>query len=251
MMENPKDGITVPIIVSMTSYPRRFGVCSEVIRRILSARVKPEKIFLAIYKDEMNQLTDELRRMQSDGLIEIFPTPIDVRPHNKYVWSMLKYKDKPIITLDDDVAYEPDIVERLYEGYLSHQDSVCAIRFHQMTFDQNGRINNYMKWKFEVDELKTNFVVATGVSGVLYPPNFLSGIPTELLELAITKHITTDDIVLTWIRLKKGIKAFLVPSNIKLPPSLDRNNGLCLHENRGGVKNDMCVRDIIQPLLTK
>ena len=235
-------------IISIATHRKRFDVCLKTLEKVFAQTLKPERIIVNVYKDEMPDLPDEYRKLEAEGKIEIYECPEDLRPHNKYWWTMHRFPENPVLTLDDDIEYEPDILENLYASYKRNPENVHSYRFHEMTFGADGRIKTYRLWKFEIDKATNNNVYATGCSGILYPPKFLSKMDEEELKSAVLKHITVDDIVLTWIRIKCGISATVVPSRCKLPRAVDQRHGLCTNENAGHHNNDICVQDLIQPM---
>ena len=161
--------------------------------------------------------------------------------------------------LDDDIYYSLDLVESLYKVYEKKLNYVCAKRVHEMTFGTNGKINEYCKenWKWDVEnfsEKESDYIVPTGVCGVLYPPNFLAGYE-NIIDM-IKKYISVDDIVLSYIRIKKGMKCIKVHQNKKVKDMIINGSDFCslwcnknsIKNNSGLTNNDICIKDLLNPL---
>ena len=52
--------------------------------------------------------------------------------------SMKKYRDIPVITVDDDVVYREDMVQLLYDNHLKHPRTIICGRAKHIHRDSNG-----------------------------------------------------------------------------------------------------------------
>ena len=77
-----------------------------------------------MWKEDVNQLTDVLKDYFKKHDIEIIESERDLKPHKKYIYAMQKYKDIPVITVDDDAVYRSDMVKSLYEDHLKNPDCI-------------------------------------------------------------------------------------------------------------------------------
>lgn len=162
------------IIVSITSYPSRINAAIIVLGIMLRQTCKPDKILLYLAKEQFvdRKLPIWLRLQKKCGIEIIYCN--DLKPHNKYYHTMQKYPDAVIITVDDDVYFERNFIECLYQSYKKHPNAVSACRTNLITFDKHGQINPYAKWKREYSEIidePSMKLFALGVGGVLYPPH--------------------------------------------------------------------------------
>ena len=73
----------------------------------------------------------------------------DLRPHLKYFYSMKKYRDYAIITLDDDCEYAEDTFETLFNSYVENPNLVLGRRTHLMLYNKNFELKKYLSWSFE------------------------------------------------------------------------------------------------------
>ena len=198
------------IIVSFTSYYKRFGFLTNVIQSIKQQTFLPEKILLILYENDYWKYNLNLTG------IEIIKVNKDIKPHKKYFYTMIKYRDYAIITLDDDIFYPSDTISSIYECYIKHPNIISGRRSHLINFKKNLEIDEYLKWTIQQNEIKNpdyNLFITTG-AGAIYPPDILN-IEERYLNL-INEVITTDDIILKHFEINKGIEAIWVPNELML-----------------------------------
>lgn len=164
------------VIVSMTSFPARTKQVPYCIATIMRQTVKPNRIILWLSKEEFQdeeQVRRQLEKLVQRGLEIRFCD--NLRSHKKYYYSMLENTDAIVITMDDDVYYPPDTLERLLQESKIHSNAIVC-NMAKIVNKQEGQILPYNEWP-AVSEYTTNenkLVCPIGVGGVLYPPNALS-----------------------------------------------------------------------------
>lgn len=198
------------VIVSLTTFGKRLYDVATTIESIMQGSMLPNRIVLWLgeeHKDE--ELPLSLQLQQKRGLQVEYCK--DIRSYTKLVPSLRKYPDEIIITIDDDVVYEPDLIENLFRTYKAKPSCICANRIHEIVLDEDGKPIDYQKWKWGANPKTAsplNFL--TGVGGVLYPPHCLDEeLFNEKVFLDICKY--ADDIWFYSMALKKGtpiIKSF-------------------------------------------
>lgn len=160
------------IIVSLTSFGKRIYDVHLAIESIMQGTLKPNRIVLWLSEQEFGgkTLPKTLEMQQKRGLDIRFCE--DVRSYTKLIPALQTFPEACIITLDDDLMYEYDIVERLVNSHRKNPKDICACRIHKITLDENGKPESYLKWKWGVDEYgdSKSLYFPTGVGGVLYPP---------------------------------------------------------------------------------
>lgn len=92
----------------------------------------------------------------------------------------------------------------LYLKWKQYPECIIANRCHLIKYF-GGRPLPYKQWKIEYEKMKcpSDRLFATGVGGVLYPPGIFSQNDFDIDE--IQKYITTDDIYLKVLEMRKGI----------------------------------------------
>ncbi|MCD8120731.1 MAG: hypothetical protein LUE65_00615 [Clostridiales bacterium] len=167
---------TPRIIVSMTSYPARIRFVPITMERLLNQTLKPDKIILWLSMDQFPNREEDLPfrlvDMKKRGL-EIEWCEGDLKAYKKLLPALKKYPDDLIVTIDDDLIYDVDLIENLYEAHRMYPHSVIASRVHKIKYDENGNIKPYFDWEKEIDydfyNPKQDLFV-TGGAGTLYAP---------------------------------------------------------------------------------
>ena len=190
-------------IVSLTTYDRRLYEVYLAIESIMQQTMKPNKIVLWLSDDLKNvNLPSLLRNQQKRGLEIRFCK--DIRSYKKLIPSLKTYPDAAIITIDDDVLYNFDLIESFIRSHMENPGVVYSAKMHRIKLLKNGNLEKYKKWKekyesFDLSPL--NF--PTGIGGILYPPNcFNSEIFNEDVYMNICKF--NDDIWFKAMSLYNG-----------------------------------------------
>lgn len=238
------------VIVSLTTWKPRLlnGHLEEVLSSILMQKTPLKiKIVLTIYKDDIKYINNKLNTFLKKNNVEVIEAEKNLRPHLKYFYTMQKYRNLPIITIDDDCVYENRLVNDLYVNYLKNPNVILAKRVHKITYDDFGKAKKYNEWIYECrDVTYPSFdLCATGVGGVLYPPDILK-ISDECIE-DINKSLTTDDLYLRFRETNLGIKTkYISPINkkqsyIQFRESIS-NHALCQSINK--TNNDETIKTL-------
>lgn len=166
------------VIISLTSYDRRVSKCAPyTVFSMIVQTMRPERIVLWIDNEKWNyqNLPFALRRMKQWGMFEIQFCK-DIRSFTKLIPALKCYSDKVIVTVDDDLYYSSKMLEELYNRYTNNPNKICALKFRIPTFDIEGNLCTYSKWK-EYHEVShrslfdENLLFPLGFGGVLYPPD--------------------------------------------------------------------------------
>ena len=205
------------VIISLTSYPARFKNLHIVIRSLLHQSIRAEKIVLYLGKDSNGiSLPKRLLKLQKFNFIIKYDYP-DIKPHKKYFFSMQEFPEKNIITVDDDLIYDRNLVRDVLNCNEKYPSCVCARRVNLIT-KKNEVCNMYKDWEWEYkDVLEPSFsLLATGCGGVLYPSNIL---PPETFDIENIKKycLDTDDIWLKFMELKNNVKVVFTNSKVIHP----------------------------------
>lgn len=190
------------IIVSLTTYGRRLHEAAFAIESIMQQTLKANRIILWLSHEDYKSIPFNLKLLEKRGL-EIMECD-DLLSYKKIIPTIIRYPNDVIITIDDDVYYDFDILEHLITAYQNNPDFIHCNRAHRMTFYQTGELKPYMEWDWYVENNgpdKLNFF--TGCGGVLYPPHCLDD---EVLDKSVFMDICrfADDVWLNAMALKKG-----------------------------------------------
>ena len=163
------------IIISLTSYKKRFKNLPLTLYSLLNQSLKPDRIILWLDKDEENlaDLPYEITRFIKNGLEIRFVK--DIRSYTKAIYAFKEFSDKIIVTADDDIYYSKDWLEKLYFSYVTNPEDIHVHRAHRVKVNSKGKLMPYETWLKQVDtEGSAYYNFLTGVGGVLYPKNCFS-----------------------------------------------------------------------------
>ena len=248
------------IIVSLTSYGERVKTAYLTIESIMEQTLKPNRIILWLDDSwEHRTLPNSLQRLKNRGL-EIYYCK-DIRSYKKLVPSLKKFPNDAIITIDDDLIYDINLLENLIVPYLDKPNRIYCCRAHQIVLGKDGKPVQYNKWNIGLSEPQTGWwVFPTGVGGCLYPPHSLD---EEVLNENVFMDICpyADDVWFKAMALKKGTLATRVETINKngdefyLNQSVQEKSLFALNV-RGKALNDVQIKKVfdrydIYPLLTE
>ncbi|MFK5655765.1 glycosyltransferase [Lactobacillus delbrueckii subsp. bulgaricus] len=200
------------IIVSLTSYSKRFDALYLCCKSLLSQTLKPDKVIVYLTEKDQANLTSELLALKNYGL-EIRTAEEDLLPHKKYYYAMQEFPDDIVITVDDDVVYDKHLVEYLIKTYHKFPNCITAARA-RVIVKKDHKFASYDQWKItevhllNISEKPSMMLLATGVGGVLYPPHLLN---KKILfnKEYIKKFITVDDLWLKAVEILSDIPVVL------------------------------------------
>lgn len=116
---------------------------------------------------------------------------------------MQQYPEDIIITADDDMEYQPDLIETLYRCYRAFPYAVCCMRAHGIRFGADNSIAPYSQWERDSTRvyIPSMSLMATGVGGVLYPPHCMAD---ELFnrEQLMSLCTSADDL---WLKVMQAM----------------------------------------------
>lgn len=163
------------IIVSLTSYGQRVYDVYLAIESIMQGTIKPNRIILWLSDEEFSKKTlpQTLQNQMKRGLEIRFCK--DIKSYKKIFFSLKEFPEACIITIDDDLIYNIDLVKNLVNSHKKNPNCIWANRIHEMTFDKNKQIKSYLQWNWNSktgsDDTKNNFFTSGG--GTLFPPHSL------------------------------------------------------------------------------
>lgn len=216
------------VIVSLTTYEKRFYDVYLTIESILQQTMKPNRIILWLGEEMKDfQIPLTLHKQQERGL-EIRYTK-DIRSYKKLIPTLKEFPDDVIITVDDDVLYNHDFIENLVNAYLKEPHCVHCGWAKHLALGDNGKL---MPWrdcpKRPEEEIKTSlFNLPVGCAGILYPPNSLDKeVFNEEVFMDICKY--ADDIWFKAMSLKASYPCKAICKNLHNYMYVD--NPSCKHQ---------------------
>jgi hypothetical protein len=250
---NKNIGSSCKAVVNLTSFPERINEVHYVLFSLLIQSVLPERIVLWLSREEFPLGMNELPK----NLIEMTAYGVDIKwtrnlgAYTKLVPALQESMNVVHVTADDDIFYHRDWLKDLYSEYLLFGDGfIYAHRAHRIKLNQYGP-ENYCNWHQEISKNCPSFLnFATGVGGVLYPPNCLMP-ETENSEIFLKVSPFNDDLWF-WAMAVLNDKRIIVTrkqnklSYINPERELRLGGGVTLaQENVVGSGNDRQLKNIL------
>ncbi len=186
------------LIVSLTSFPAAIDYAIKAIKSILRGSLLPDKLVLYLTLDQFKDrdIPEELKRLEKENeIFEIRDFPRDIRSYRKLIPALKDFPDSVIVTIDDDVDYDKDMLKDLVEMHNKYPDAIIANRAKIADPSKLYRQWKKLRWyHFLTERIKIDpHIIQTGVGGVLYPPGALN---KDMLDEEIFMKLapTTDDI---------------------------------------------------------
>lgn len=237
------------IVVSLTTYPARIKRITRVLDSIMGQTYKPDKVVLYLSEEQFadRKLPADLSAYREHGL-EIHWCQGNMKSHKKYLYAFREYPDDYIITVDDDVYYEPHMVEELVQYIPKFPECTLARKTHLITADKNGSVSEYGKWWTECAHyigVPRMDLFAVGCGGILYPPHIL--IDEVFHTDNIKKHcMYADDVWLKVMELISGVPVVQVPTRfLDVCDKEYAADGLYQQYNKNG-GNDRQLRQLLE-----
>ena len=227
------------IIVSITSYPKRFVFLPKLMRFIRKQSFHINNIIFFIYEEDIKSYD-----LHIDDINIILVTE-NLRPHLKYYYAMTLFRDYAIITIDDDIGYAKDTFESLFNAYIDNPNIISGRRSHLMTFKNNGELKGYFKWIFEqtfINESSFNLTL-TNNGGSIFPPDILN--INEDFKPIIHETITCDDLTLKYYANLKGIPhKWIFNKNLMGTDKIIKDPKMPTLYKINHINNDICINKL-------
>lgn len=240
------------VIVSLTSYGKRiYDVCLA-IESIMQGTMLPNRIVLWLSEEEFKgkTLPLTLQNQMKRGL-EVRYTA-DTKSFKKLIPSLQEFPESVIITIDDDLLYCYDFVEKLVNEYKADANCIHAYRVLKMTFCKIGNLQSYLDWERQQEEgNKSRFNFFTTGGGVLFPPNSLDkNVFDSAVFMSICRY--ADDVWINAMAIMKGTPVRKTYSHNEdgdefVPISIHQKDALCIENNNPlNCRNDVQIKAVFE-----
>jgi hypothetical protein len=199
----PRHGRGRELIVSLTSYPKRFSTLHFTLKCLLTQSVRPDRVILWIAEADRASLPESVNALQRDGLEIRFCD--DLRSFKKIIPTLSAFPEADIATADDDLYFCSDWLKELIEAAERFPGRVISHRLHRLVLTGDARgVLPYREWpKDIVDQTEDPRNFATGGAGALYPANCLH---PDVLDCDAFMRLCpeADDVWLYWMARRNG-----------------------------------------------
>lgn len=232
------------VVVSLTSYPPRFQTLHLTLKTILLQSVRPAAVVLWIAKEDVEQLPENVLALKKWGL-QIGQCK-NLRSYKKLIPALSTYRDRVIVTADDDVVYWRKWLADLLGEYSGDSPEVLCHRMHVVKTNARGLPDTYRSWEWCSDSLqRSRLNFATGVGGVLYPPNVFHGEAVDE-EKMIRFCPQGDDIWFYWMTNASGVHVRKVPSSGNIRFWIGSQEAALWKSNIDDERNDTQIATMIK-----
>jgi len=197
-------------VLSFTSHPARFAALPELLPSITSQLLQPIEIHFNVAKDEVGQLSPEIRNRLERAGISIFE--VDNLGPGKKLIPTLKRTNLPVICIDDDLIFEPDLTLQIMIQHHLYPNSVIASRTHRVTIEKTGMPKTFEQWDKQWSDGSgpAADLFATSGAGTLFTKEMLhEDVLNEKLFTELSLH--TDDLWWYFQARRIGVNVRRVP----------------------------------------
>lgn len=240
------------VVVSLTSYGRRVGdVLVFSIYSLLSQTYRPDEIVLWLDSDNWNdkQLPKRLVKLKEKGLVTVKYCE-DMRSFKKLIPTLEAFPNDIIITVDDDLYFRRNMVERLVEAHKQHPGCIITCRAHRPHVNGN-QFAEYNTWDNSITDESHGLVFPTGGAGCLYKKEYLhEDICRKDLFMELTPF--ADDVWFYFMEVLKGTKQVVLKRDDFICIGLDNfyqyfhNHSSLASMNCHENQNDIQIRNVMQ-----
>ena len=194
------------IIVSVTSFGEKMNnLLPKVLFSLRSQAFQDFKVCLTLNKEDYENIENVyLQNLIETNEMDLIIAEKHLKPHLKYFYAMQKYKDLPIVTIDDDILLPKTAFEELYNTWIKNPNCICGRQVFEMRGLGYGVYGSRTIMK---DEPANHRFCAEGFASILYPPNAFGEFYNDENELKkIEELVCDDDIYLKGLEIRKGLK---------------------------------------------
>ena len=247
----PRHGLDRELVVSLTSYPRRFPTLHLTLRSLLSQSVSPDRLVLWIAHDDFAKLPPKVTNLVPRGL-KIRGCE-DLRSFKKIVPALKAFPEAYIVTADDDVYYPRRWLKGLVDAAMPGTSDIVAHTVRRPVYVESA-LAPIETWEMNAVDSATqrasDDLFPVGVAGTLYPP---SAFHPEVSDSEVFTKLcpTCDDSWFAWMARRQGtlVRRSASPKWTRFIAWSGTNAGSLAAENFA-ISGDALMQDTIQRRLS-
>lgn len=236
------------IIVSVTSFPKRFDQLVLTLKSIIMQNIVPKKIVVYFGSDTcIEDISDDMNYLKKYNVEYKIDSSMNLKGHKKYFYALKEFKNNIVITIDDDIIFPRTMIEELIKCYEKYPNAVCARRVHKIT-SKKSCILPYNLWDKEYCNIKkpSNRLFATTGAGTLYSPYVINHLVDSTFDSdrIINLCLDADDVWMKCMETLSSIKVVLADNDV-MGDFIDVDEKYTLMpENVGKGKNDIFFKQV-------
>ena len=207
-----KNGDASDIIVSLTSYGVRVeDTLPYALYSLLRQTHMPNRI--VVWLDNINwdeeKLPPVLKKLQSLGVEFYFVE--DLRSYKKLIPALKRFPHNTIITVDDDMYYNRQLIEWLVDAYNEYDEKCVLGPWGVVEAKEDGVYLPYSQWKDKVVHGSIPKFSLIGCGGILYPPDVFDD---EILKEDVFMKLapSADDLWFWAMEKRQGVPVNVTPN---------------------------------------
>lgn len=238
------------VIITLTSFPGRIDkiylTIESLFQQISSDFDYSIVLYLAESQFKDKKIPSTLNRLVDRGLNIVYLSE-DFKSYKKLHYALQQFKNKKILTVDDDVYYPNWMLSKIFHESLKKPENIMFYRGVKIDHYSDGTLKKYIDFPL-VDNSKPSLLyIPTGVSGILYPPNcFYKDVIDSTLFLKLAPR--ADDLWYKTMAYLNNTKSSLVlDKSIHFVPVLSTQNVGLRNTNlsNDGLNNDQQLSNLI------
>lgn len=201
------------IIVSVTTYPKRFEKFKIAIQHILNQTLKYDILRINIddnlSEDDIKMYKDYISSL-NDNRIELKVVDCRYRSANKLLPTIKDYPDDVVITTDDDMTIKEHILESLYNMHLKLPMCIITHEINPVLIDENYNVDIQLAFMPRLYEISYGKYLS---NCCLFPPHVFDN--TDVFNLEKFENFKYHDELWFWIHSTiNGIKVFCIDDTL-------------------------------------
>jgi len=203
--EPQKHSLPQKLIVSLTSWHKRFSTLHLTLQCLLKQTVKADEVILWLAESERHLVPENVQAFGAQGITIKYCE--DIKSYKKIVPALIDEPNAFIVTADDDLSYHPEWLEKLIAAWDGDYKTVVAHRAHKICLDEKGMPIPYKKWNWNYGDSSdlSNLIFPTTGFGTLYPPHCFH---EDVVNKSLFEELSSnaDDVWLFWMCRLNGVK---------------------------------------------
>ena len=237
------------VVASLTSFPARIRTVWATIETLMRQSRVPDAIILVLSLEEFPtmRVPRSIRLLERRG-VTLHWIDSNIGSYGKLVPARQHFPSATIITVDDDVLYASDMLDRLLAASSDRPGWIVGHRGWNPIRSMDG-YQPYVDWMragYASPESDTDEVFLTGVGGVLYPPNALDADLLVDIELALQLAPKADDVWFWAVARISGTKRYCTGETYGETNGLEQIGPSLFFHNRA--ENDMQIAATVHHL---
>lgn len=197
------NNICSDLVISLTSYGDRINELQYTLFSLIKQTIKPSIVLVWLTEQDFNNVLKNNVLMRFCDFNVEYKITDDLKSYKKLIPALEYFPDKIIVTVDDDIYYDKDCINRLLNEHEKYPEDVIANIGKDVLFSA-GVMQSYNMWLY-AKRNSSLIGLPIGCGGVLYPPhNFASIVLNKNLFFELTPR--GDDLWFWFMTLYNGKK---------------------------------------------